>query len=378
LSGELRKLQDTTGGAALSPDGSRIAFEKDEELWQMGPNGENPVHLVAATPSRTFGGHTGFPRLWNLAWSPDGRWLTYLHRAYDASPSRQHDAPQLPVVLEARVPGGDIATTVFEDPNLRDFCWLSPTQIVINRWESFERPFSNLWRIDVDPRSMHTTDSARRLTNWAGFPIGVIGAMSASIKSGRLVLTRRLDQSDILIAGLADHGKRLNHPRRINMEERNEWPGGWSADSQSLLLQSDRTGNMSIFRQRVDSEGAELVAASQEDHCGPLVSPDQHWVLFFAWQGSAGPMEAGKLIRVPFGGGPPETILEAKRRTPDLILSKVAPRRPAFRCSSGSGAYCVLSETGASEVVFSSFDPVPSAVRSEIFRISVKDPADLA
>jgi hypothetical protein len=250
---------------------------------------------------------------------------------------------------------------------------------VIDRWESPDRPFSNLWQIDLDPRSMRATDSARRLTNWAGF---AIGAMSASINSGRLVLTRRLDQSDILIAGLADHGKSLNHPRRINREERIEWPGGWSADSQWLLLQSDRTGNMSIFKQRLDSANAELVAASQEDRRGPLFSPDQHWVLFFSWQRSDGLMETGKLIRVPIGGGPPETILEAKRlsdstQTSDLILLPTAARHPGFRCSSGSGA-CVMSEARAGEVVFSSFDPAPSAVRSEIFRISVKDPADLA
>jgi hypothetical protein len=37
-----------------------------------------------------------------------------------------------------------------------------------------------------------------------------------------------------------------------------------------------------------------------------------------------------------------------------------------------------MSEARAAEVVFSSFDPAPSAVRSEIFRVSVKDPADLA
>lgn len=382
LSGEIRKLQDTTGSAALSPDGSRVVFERQEELWQMGPNGENPASLVAAPPGQPFGGHAGFARFSNLTWSPDGRWLTYLRKAYATSPSSlQYEArPANAVVLEARIPGSDTATTVFEDPDLRSFCWISPTQIVMDRWESPDRPFSNLWQIDVDPQTMRATDSARRLTNWAGF---AIGTMSASISSGRLVLTRRLDKSDIYVAGLADRGNKLNRRRRINREDRIEWPGGWSADSQWLLFQSDRTGNMSIFKQRIDSANAELVAASKEDHRGPLFSPDQQWILFFAWPRSAGPVVTGRLIRVPVGGGSPETILEAKHmsdstQASDLILLPTAARHPGFRCSSAPAGSCVLSEAGANEVVFSSFAPVPSAVRSEIFRISAKNPADLA
>jgi hypothetical protein len=44
-------------------------YEKKEELWQMGPNGENPVRLVSAPPGQAFGGHTGFVRFSNLEWS---------------------------------------------------------------------------------------------------------------------------------------------------------------------------------------------------------------------------------------------------------------------------------------------------------------------
>jgi Tol biopolymer transport system component len=39
-SGEIRKLEDTMGHATPSPDGSRIAFVKQQGVWQMGPDGE--------------------------------------------------------------------------------------------------------------------------------------------------------------------------------------------------------------------------------------------------------------------------------------------------------------------------------------------------
>src|SRR5262249_30055561 len=111
--------------------------------------------------------------------------------------------------------------------------------------------------------------------------------------------------------------------------------------------------------------------------------PDQQWILFFAWPRSAGPMETGRLIRVPVGGGSPETILEANRmsdstQASDLILLPTAARHPGFRCSSAPASTCVLSEVGAKDVVFICLAPFPPAVRSDFSRMPAKNPADLA
>jgi len=59
MDGGFRQLQADTGEAALSPDGSRIVFEKDQELWQMGPNGENLVRLSQLPHAPQFAGHAG-------------------------------------------------------------------------------------------------------------------------------------------------------------------------------------------------------------------------------------------------------------------------------------------------------------------------------
>ena len=345
------------GPATPSPDGSRIAFVKQQGVWQMGPDGEEPARMFAIPAGQRFG---------DLKWSPDGRWLTYLRAVGPAAGS----------VLEAHLPGAADATTILEDPEVRDFCWIAPNRIVLNRWEAPDRPFSNLWEIDVDPRKMKAYGKPRRLTNWAGF---TVGAMSASRDGKRVAATKRLDQSGILIGELSHRGDKLVRLRRMNFDDRVEWPGGWSSDSKWLLLQSDRTGNMGIFKLPAGSVIPQPLVTNQDDNWAPLLSADGQWVLYFAWQHSAAQMNTGRLMRLPAGGGSPELVLEARGSPGSVQTSRhvVVPStngQPAFRCPSQPGVSCVLSQGATKEVVFQSFAPVPSAARSEIFRIPAKDP----
>jgi Tol biopolymer transport system component len=362
VGGEIRKLEDATV-TALSPDGSRIAFVKQQRVWQMGPGGEDATPLFPVPAGRDFR---------SLQWSPDGRWLSYLRRKVGQIEG---------AVLEAHLPGAGSAATVFEDPSLRAFCWLAPNLLVLDRWESAERPFSNLWEIDVDPSTMKARGKPRRLTNWAGF---AIQSMSASTNGKRLAVTKRQDQSDVFIGELAGNGGRLDHLRRFTSDDRIDWPGGWSSDSKWLLLQSDRTGNISIFKQGVDSgENPEPLVTNQDDNRAPLLSPDGQWVLYFAWARSATEVKTGRLMRIPVGGGSPELILEAKGlpgspQTSNNVTVPTTTGHPAFRCPSRPGAPCVLSEARPNEAVFYSFAPAPGAAKSEIFRIRVEDPDSVA
>ncbi|NIM52763.1 MAG: translocation protein TolB, partial [Gemmatimonadales bacterium] len=56
---------------AWSPDGTRIAFDRDSEdtnreIYVMDADGSNPVRLTSHPADETF-----------PAWSPDGRWIAF-------------------------------------------------------------------------------------------------------------------------------------------------------------------------------------------------------------------------------------------------------------------------------------------------------------
>jgi hypothetical protein len=323
----------------------------------MGPNGEHPARLFAAAPGQY---------LLQVEWSPDGRWLTFLRRAGQVGTA----------VLEARLPGAPNGRKIFDSPDLQGFCWLSPGHLVLNLWEAPDQPTSNLWEMEVDPRRMQPVDKPRRLTNWAGF---AVGDMSASGDGRRLAVAKRVDQNHVLAGDLVEHGEKLLHLRQFTSDERIHWPGGWSPDSKWLLLQSDRTGHMNVFRQRLDSSDAEPVITNQEDNWSPMLSPDGQWIMYMVSQPAA-----TRLMRIPVTGGSGELVLAIKG-PPAFVQSMRMPLiagghhvttagNPAFRCPARPGAPCMLSEALEGEIVFSSFEPERSANKAEMFRLAVGDP----
>lgn len=366
MSGEVRKIQDNVGQATLSPDGSRMVFEREKQLWSMGPNAENPAPLPDLLTGSRPAAPWGFTNSWQLSWSPDGRWLTDVRRMSTT------DAP----LLEARLPDKGSTITILKDPDLRSYVWLTPTKIVLDRWDAPDKAFSNLWQITIDPKRMKSVGAPRRLTNWAGFSVGI---MSASRDGKLLALTRETDQSNIFVGELRDHGDTLTHLRRISPEDRVEWPGTWSADGKTLFFQSDRTGHMDIFRQHLGATAAEPVVMDQNDNRAPVLSRDKRWILYLAWPRSASQVNTAKLMRKPLDGGTPELILEVKglpgsAQTSYRVIMPTMTGQPAFRCPSQRDASCVLGEAGSHEVVFYNFAPVPAAAKSEIFRMQADDP----
>ena len=364
VGGELRKLLPNAAGAVVSPDGSRIAFLKHDGIWVMGANGEEPTRLASSDPKASSGTslHFSGQNLRGLSWSPDGRWLTYLRKVVENNTT----------FLEAHLSGSGSTVTIHSDSNLVGYSWLSQSHIVLNRLEAPKVPFSNVWDLRVDPKKMKALGDPRRLTNWAGF---TVGTMSASKDGQRLVITRESDHSNIFVGDLSARGEKLTHVRGLTTEQRADWPGAWGPDSKWLLFETDRTGRMSIFQQLLQSSNPESVFADEAENRSPSLSPDGQWVLYLARRSDA---PQARLMRIPINGGPPELILgtNASQGLETLTVDNVpAPvGQPAFRCSRQLGAACVLSEATEREVVFSSFTAVPSATKTEIFRIEAGNP----
>ncbi len=346
MGGSFRKLRDGAWLASPSPNGTEVAFIAPDpnEIWLMGPNGEDPHRLVPTEKGSIFA---------QVGWSPDSQRVAYLKDHWE----------QNETLLESRELRSGQTSVILSDRRLRGFWWAPDGRVVYPLIESQPGAASfNLWEIRTNPRSGRASGEPERITSWAGYSVF---SLSTTADGKRLAFVRSYDQSDVYVGRLEANGTRLKGPRRLTLDDRMDWPGGWTRDSKTILFYSDRQGQLNIFRQGVGDRNAEVAAMGPEEMRLPQLSPDGAWILYLAWpkaQPGVSPT-SGRLMRIPVSGGPPELVLEVKgypgsAQVPRAPFILTAVGHPSFRCPSLPEKSCALSERDGSQVVFSAFDPV--------------------
>ena len=354
MGGPPRKLRDDADVWSVSPDGTLIAFGtglsfmRSREIWLMGPQGEEPRRLVAGSEDDGF--------FW-AAWSPDGRRVAY---------QRYHRTPdKLECSIETRDLKGGQPTLVLSDPRLCDtdikFLWFPGGRFVYFMAEPERvRREMNLWEVRVDTRTGEPVSKPRRITNWAeALVIGISGTSDGK----QLAVSKFSAQADVYVGELEASGHGLKQPRRLTLDEHNDYPGAWMPDNKAVLFWSDRNGTWDIFKQALDQEAAELVVTGPDYKEKPVVSPDGSWILYLSSAtAQVNVTTPVRIMRVPTSGGPPQLVLEGRG------ISGLA-------CARSPAALCVFSESSPDrkQLIFSAFDPVHERGR-ELTRVNLKQP----
>ena len=342
LGGAPRRLRENASEASASPDGSRIAFTSGnaEEIWLMGANGEEPQRIVAGAEGDSFQGPL---------WFADGQRVAY---------ARGHSvAGELAITVESHGVKTGQATTVLADPRFTSGCLLPDGRMIYSVSEPPPKQNdANLWEIKIDARTGQAASRPRRITNWAGF---TLSGLSVTADGKRLAFLKGTSQADVYVGELEKNGARLKMPRRLTLDDRNDFPTAWTPDSRAVLFFSDRNGKWDIFKQALDKRTAEAIVEGSQNYVLPRVSADGASILYhaslkselFSWS------EPANLMRVPILGGPPQLL----RYEPSLY---------DIRCARLPARLCVLSEREPRHQVFYGFDLVQGKVR-ELTRIDV-------
>ncbi len=279
----------------------------------------------------------------------------------------------LALSIESRnLQGADPVTLVF-NPRLMDFCLGPNDRLIYSLRELPPNQYdANLWQLRFNPDSGKPLGDPRRLTDWTGF-IFVNPAFTAD--GNRFTFLNTRGQSDVYVGELSNGGSSLKSPQRLTLNDRIDWPGGWSADSKSLFFYSDRNGNLDIYKQNPAEHNAESVVSSPEEKWFPQLSPDGKWILYMQWArmpDGAWPT-SGKLMRVPIAGGPSEAVTDIQGH-PGFINGGYDPTNtangfPGFRCPQHSSSACVLAESGDNQLTFTAIDPAQGR-KAELSKIT--------
>ena len=323
-----KQWSGSASGAAVSPDGSHIAFAKDiREVWLMGADGEEP-HKIFASDAQEF--------VDAIAWSPTGQRLAYIR--YRGTMTNAQ------VTIETCDLTGGAHTVVLSDPHMANanwaygIAWLPDARIVYPVYS--KSGDSDLWAIRVDPSSGKQSGDATRLAGWKNFQ-AVYPQGSGDGK--RLIALRQHTENGIYLGDLAFGNKGFT-PQRFTPDDWHNTVHAWTPDSKTILFHSKRNGRWAIFKQNIDSKTPETLVAGSENYFFPTVSAQG--TLLYTAQASPDLFPSDTTIRLmstPEQGGARSTLVMG---------------RYDYRCGSSPSSSCVVSELKDGHLILSHLEPV--------------------
>jgi Tol biopolymer transport system component/DNA-binding winged helix-turn-helix (wHTH) protein len=344
--GTPRKLSDRGQEPAVSPDGTQIVYitgaEFNQELWLMQSNGENRRKLTSQ-PSRLYGAPV---------WSPDGKHIATVEVSYGESLMKFN--PQVDIIDPV---SGRINPIMSLEGLGIPIAWTPDNRLLYSLQEpSPNQNDSNLWFIHIDPSAERTWGQPTRLTN----DPGIVASINITRDGKKLAYSKHTIQPDVFIAELDPSGTRFSTPQRLTLDERQDYPYGWTPDSKAVIFTSDRNGSFNIFKQAIGTFEPELFIGGKEQIFASRLTPDGASLIYLVTPPPHGPGTSSRLMRVSIGGGPPQLVYE------DPFIDN-------FQCARLPSKVCVLSTVKNGELSLFYFDPV----RGLGNRIQLASPAEL-
>ena len=355
IGGAPRKLIDDGKFPSVSADGSQIAFVRgpatDQEIWAMAADGEKPRRLVAGDKSMIS----------TPVWSPEGQRIAYVSGNY-AGHWQMSASIKVFNLATGRAETILSATslrskeTILSAMSLRPgLVWTPDNRLIYAMSEPPpNQNDSNVWSVGLD-RSGHITGTPSRLTVTSGDVAGI----SATADGKRIAYTKHSLQPDVFVAELNSAGKGLSTPKRLTLDERNDYPFAWTPDSKAVLFASDRDGSYHLFKQSIDQSVPERLVGGEQQAMSPRLTPDQSAVVYIEWPKLGETSATIGLMRVSLAGGPPQNILR---------LSEMGN----LQCARLPSSLCIYDVRTKSKMSFFRFDPA-TGKNEEMSQLRIED-----
>jgi Tol biopolymer transport system component len=339
---------------SISPDERSVVFMTDASSYRAGVwiaelNGGSERRLRTRGESEWF---------FSPVWSPDGRWIAYMHAwqnaqgfytAIEVQP--RAGGPAKTIVSGAVLPKG----TLVCDMSVDGLClgWSPDWRIVFSANAGFYdlRPADaehSLWEVSTLPSTAGAAGKPRKLAHWSDF---ASGNPTFTSDGKRLFFLRSKTWSDVYLADLAAGKTNIQPPRRFTLDNHGSDLSGWTLNSQAILFSSDRTVRREIFKQGL-SEGiaTPLFESPCRDCEKAVVTPDRSWILYREFEHPAPnePAAPVRLMRRRADGGPPAKVFELPRGTWHW----------SYACGVKPGSSCVMSLPEGTELALYALDPL--------------------
>jgi serine/threonine protein kinase len=354
LGGQVNKIHEYVHDAAVSPDGSKLAFipggstrrQCFREIWISGMHGEDPHRILTAEPAES---------IWNLAWAPDSQRLAF--GTWEITTTWEEMAVSIKTCrgdgTEKELLQSGVELFQHWTGSL-PFIWAPDGRLIFSRRErpgdTWDQTTSNLWSIQTDVGKGKTIGKPRRLTQFQGYNVR---DLSISQDGKKMVAYLVRNQADVWVARLNDEGTSFVVETQLTRDDWADMASSWDADSRSVLFWSYRGSRVDSFLMDISGQSLKTyeISTPAEDYW-PTFSPDGRYFLYIDVKGT--------IWRMPKDGGPAEDIVSG------LPLLNM-------RCRPGTDLPCLAGYIDGAEYVFITFDP-DTGDTEELLRISYRIP----
>ena len=344
--GTPRELRANARWAEPSPDDATIAYLSPDfsSIWRMDEDGVNQRQLLSAPRGDAFD---------RINWSFDGRFLL-VRRRHEVSGTAQTQNP-----LDGPV---DFSLESVDASNGR----VADRIANFNSSSAVSRPdgsitllghvkaLAQLYSVRMDPASGRFASPPQAVFTPAPLS-GREGSELTMTRDGTtMAMLGTRSVSTVFVADFDRAAVHLRNFRRLTLAENSNYPHAWTADSKSVIFESDPSGtSWDLFKQDVGGRLQEpIVTSPVRSEFLAQLSPDGKSVLYAASANGARPFS---LMRTPLEGGVAEQV-------------PVGGPLDEFRCSL-KGRCVVRTTIGRSELVYSELHPVDGIGR-ELARTS--------
>ena len=340
--GQPREIVSDGINGVPSPDGTRVALTSTDKtiIWVAAADGSGPRQI------RSGGQTTSFSA---LIWSADSKRVAYQRRDYVPG-DRQSNAKlaQLENGYRYSYESIDVETGLVaasaKDLNMIQACALPDGRVLFLR-RQFPAELNgvrHVWELRTDPRTGKLLKPPRRLTRNED---ASLSGISAADDGKQVVVVRDLRGfPNIYLADLPPPGlaPSLLNRRRLTFSETEEYPHAWTADSRTIVFESNRIGHFDLYRQDIDRRESEPLVVSPSSKVMANLVPDGQSLLYRESHDNV----SWKVMRVPVRGGSPEPVLANENINGE------------FRCGLQAGARCVLRTVEGNQFVFYELHPL--------------------
>lgn len=169
--------------------------------------------------------------------------------------------------------------------------------------------------------------------------------LNASKSGNDILVVNNRSSISVYVADMSHDGHMLLNPRRLTHNDYSNRPSSWLSDNKTILFYSNRAGRYDIYSQSIDEPDARELVVDPHEKYWPVVTADNKWLFYFIDDHDLHHVEAeSTLVRKSLVNGQQEII--------DSNLDSYRTVRCAVRAD-----VCVIAEHESDQGIFYTFDP---------------------